>query len=201
MASSRRGCNDGFTLAGRMRDRRAQIRGRTARLVQVAHEGDAAYARCRDFSDIGMKLDLTAPLELNAQVSIALSPSIVLFGTVAWSSGNECGIAFDGPVDSAGLIEAADETRRGQEMPAMLDLLSGRQAQGRAATAQGEAQCPNRIRFEAGLAVTVMTGSNQEQRGTVRWAKGNIAAVEFAIAEVDEYQASQQGLLSGPGRG
>lgn len=199
MTSSRRGCNDGFTLAGRMRDRRAQIRGRTARLVQVAHEGDAAYARCRDFSDIGMKLDLTAPLELNAQVSIALSPSIVLFGTVAWSSGNECGIAFDGPVDSAGLIEAVDETRRGGETPAMLDLLSGRQAQGRAAATQGEAHHPRGIRFEAGLAVTVMTGPNQEQRGKVRWAKGNIAAVEFAIAEVDEYQASQQGLL--PGRG
>ena len=65
MASSRFGCGDGFSLAGRMRDRRRQSRLRSTRLVQVAHEGDAAYARCRDLSDTGMKLDLTAPHSLD----------------------------------------------------------------------------------------------------------------------------------------
>lgn len=178
MASSRFGCGDGFSLAGRMRDRRQQSRLRSTRLVQVAHEGDAAYARCRDLSDTGMKLDLTAPLQLNDYVTVALSPSIVLCGTVAWISGRECGVAFDCPVDSEALLDAADGARPAPGLAATRDLLDGRtvpQAEPRRVPPRAGAK------FQAGLAVTVMVGPDREQRGTVRWAKDNIAAVEFAL--------------------
>ena len=105
MTSPRFGCSDGFSLAGRMSDRRARRRMRVPRTVQVVRNGEAAHARCRDFSDTGMKLDLTAPLYPNDVVTVALSPSIILCGTVAWVRGSECGVVFDGPVDSAALLD------------------------------------------------------------------------------------------------
>ena len=183
MAFSRLGSTDGFMLAGRMRDRRGQSRGRLARLVQVAHEGDATYAQCRDFSDTGMKLDLTTPLALNDQVSVALSPSVVLFGTVAWIVGDECGIAFDGPVDSAALLDAADGARGTGLMPATLDLLQGRQTGTRPPAVQPGDQGPTAVKFEPGLAVTVMVGPDHEQRAMLRWAQGNIARLDLAPIE------------------
>jgi hypothetical protein len=181
MASTRFGCNDGFSLAGRMRDRRRDGRLRMTRLVQVAHEGDAAYARCRDLSDTGMKLDLTAPLELNDRVTVALSPSLVLCGRVAWINGSECGIVFDGAVDSEALLDMA-EPARPAAMPATIDLLGGRTT----ATAAGdEARLRAGTKFQPGLAVTVI-GPNGEKRGTVRWAKDNVAAVELGRSGAEE---------------
>jgi hypothetical protein len=180
MASSRFGCGDGFTLAARMRDGRRAARMRMARLVQVAHAGDAAYARCRDLSDTGMKLDLTAPLELNDEVTVALSPSVVLCGTVVWIDGRECGVAFDCPVDSDALLDAAGGAQPArQQAPATIDLLGGRPA------AQTLESSAHRLGggFRPGLAVTVMVGLNREERGVVRWAKDNIAALELGDVE------------------
>jgi hypothetical protein len=188
MASTRFGCNDGFSLAGRMRDRRDDARLRMSRLVQVAHEGDAAYARCRDLSDTGMKLDLTAPLELNDYVSVALSPSLVLCGTVAWINGRECGIVFDGAVDSEALLDMA-EPARPAAMPATVDLLGGRTAP---LASRSDARRHRGAEFQAGLTVTVI-GPNGEKRGTVRWAKDNVAAVELGLSGADE--PSGQALL------
>src|SRR6202008_4064759 len=133
---------------GRMSDRREKRRLRAPRVVQVAHEGDAAYARCRDFSDTGMKLDLTAPLELNDFVAVALTPSIMPCGTVAWVRGRECGVVFEGPVDSAALLDAVDPPQ-GQlpSPPTTLDQLGGRQWPGRPAPAA--APRPG-VHFEAG---------------------------------------------------
>jgi len=200
MASSRLGCNDGFMLAGRMRDRRSQSRGRLTRLVQVAHEGDAAYARCHDFSDTGMKLDLTAPLAINDQVSVALSSSVVLFGTVAWISGDECGIAFDGPVDSLALLDAADGARGARDAQATLDLLHGRHGGLQPAAARQAGQSSSAVKFEPGLAVTVMIGTTHEQRAVLRWAHGNIARLDLAPADVRTSRQAQ-GILAGPDAG
>ncbi|MBW8754255.1 MAG: PilZ domain-containing protein [Sphingomonadales bacterium] len=199
MASSRLGCNDGFSLAGRMRDRRGQNRTRIARLVQVDHEGDAAYARCRDFSDIGMKLDLTAPLALNDQVTVALSPSVVLFGTVAWVVGNECGVVFDGPVDSDALLDAAEGAQNAGQAPATLEMLNGRQGAARPSGPQHGGQDRSAVRFQPGLAVTVMVGPDHEQRAVLRWAHGNIARLDLVPAE-PRTSPQSRGLLPGPGK-
>jgi hypothetical protein len=181
MTSPRFGCDDGQSLAARMNDRRDHERRRMPRVVQVAHEGEAAYARCRDFSDTGMKLDLTAPLELNDLVTVALSSSVLLCGVVVWVRGRECGVAFDGPVDSATLLDAVDP-QAVTASPATLNLLHGRQWRGQSVSnpiAGGQRDA----RFQAGLAVTVMVGPNDEQRGVVRWASGNIAALELACGD------------------
>ena len=171
MTSPRFGCNDGFSLASRMSDRRARQRMRTPRVVQIAREGEVSHARCRDFSDTGMKLDLSAPLDPNDVVTIALSPSILLCGTVAWVHGRECGVVFDGPVDSAALLDALDLSQGLYEAPATLDMLGGNPPRRAARGGQG-------MHFKAGLAVTVI-GPNREQRGLVRWAKDNVPALEF----------------------
>lgn len=171
MASSRLGCNDAFTLAGRMRERRSEPRMRTVRLVQLAHDGETAYARCRDVSDLGMKLDLTAPIELNAYVTVALSHSIMLCGTVIWTNGRECGLAFDCPIDSEALLAATEPAPRMPYMPPTLEMLGARQAEVRSAP-------PPRASFQPGLAITAMVCPNQEEHGALRRAKGNVAALE-----------------------
>lgn len=193
MTSPRFGCNDGFSLAGRMSDRRAERRLRTPRVVRVAHDGDAAYARCRDFSDTGMKLDLTVPLELNDVVTVALSPSILLCGTVAWVKGRECGVVFDGAVDSAALLDAVEPPQGVIHSPATLALLGGRQVSNQPLSSR-RTSGQTGVQFQAGLAVTVMVGPNREQRGVVRWANGNIAALELTL----EDGPAPQALLPAP---
>jgi hypothetical protein len=180
-----------------MRDRRREARLRSARLVEVAHDGDAAYARCRDFSDTGMKLDLTSPLELNDSVTIALTPSLVLCGTVAWVKGLECGIVFDDPLDSASLLEAAEPAQDEPETPATADVLDGRQAQPRFNASRRTPPRRPGASFQPGLAVTVMVGPNCEARGVVHWATGNVAAIELASPGIEERQ-TPQGLLAPP---
>ncbi len=199
MGSSRLWCRDGFTLAARMRDRRRDARLRGARLVEVAHDGDAAYARCRDFSDTGMKLDLTSPLELNDTVTIALTPALVLCGTVAWIKGLECGIVFDDPLDSAALLETAEPAQDEPATPATADVLDGRQAQPRFNAARRPLPRRPGASFQPGLAVTVMVGPNCEERGVVRWATGDIAAIELASAGIEERLPSSAALLPPPG--
>lgn len=171
------------------------------RVVQVASEGDAAYARCRDFSDTGMRLDLISPLQLNDMVTVALSPEIMVCGTVAWVNGRECGVVFDDPVDSATLLDASEPKREAPRSLATLDMLD-RSWPTHRVPAPRESRRPG-IAFEAGLAVTVVVGPNQEQRGTVRWAKDNIAALEIAwperdIRTQDRTHDSAQGLLPAP---
>jgi hypothetical protein len=172
-----------------MCDKRNRSRRRTARLVKVAHDGIAAYARCSDLSDTGLKLALTAPLSLNDRVAVALSPAIVFYGTVAWVTGSECGIAFDNAIDSTALIEALDEP------PATtLDMLGIR---GPMPLTPTPVDRQVGTRFRPGLAVTVMTGPDSEQRGVVRWAKDNVAALELVGAPRPE---PQLGLLPPPDR-
>jgi hypothetical protein len=193
MASSRFGCRDGFTLAGRMTDRRGTLRAQAARLVQVAHDGEAAYARCRDFSDTGMKLDLTAPLALNDEVTIALSPSIVICGTVTWVHGRKCGIIFDGPVDSDALLAAIAEARSEVGSPATLDLLHGRDPDRHLPPPQTRGG--SQAAFKPGLSVTVMVAPNRERRGVVHWIMNDATALEFAPAE---FRQPYQGALPPP---
>ncbi len=180
---SRFGCNDGLSLAGRMSDRRVRRRARIPRVVQVAHESEVAYARCRDFSDTGMKLDLTKPLEINDFVSVALSNEISLHGVIAWVNGRECGVVFEEPVDSEALLAAAEPRRELRDGPSTLDQLGiNPWAQHQPAPAELPSPRPG-VLFQPGLAVTVMVGPDHEQRGTVRWARGNIAALEVALAD------------------
>lgn len=184
MTSSRFGCSDGFSLAGRMTDRRADARQRLTRTVQVMHEGRTAQARCANMSDTGMKLDLTSPLELNDMVTVALSPTIVLCASVAWLNGSECGLVFDAAVDSASLLEAAGLER--QTAPAeTLALLGGRPGVSHVPIRQREESAPETQHFQPGLAVTVMVGPDRERRGVVRWARDNFAALELAPAGME----------------
>lgn len=173
--SRRYECADGGTLARRMMDRRDTARRRMPRLVQVAHDGEAALARCRDVSDIGMQLDLATPLTINDFVTIAFSPDTMFQGIVVWAKGRECGVAFTTPVDSAVLL--AGGAPRSGNLPAMLALLGTRQrpAARHAALEGGRAAADHG--FHPGLAVTLMTAPGCEERATVTWAKDNIAAL------------------------
>lgn len=183
MTSSRFGCSDGFSLAGRMTDRRAEARQRLTRTVQVMHEGRTAQALCANMSDTGMKLDLTSPLELNDMVTVALSPTIVLCASVAWLNGHECGLVFDDAVDSATLLQAAGLERQA-DATETLALLERRPGATRAPSRRREAE-PDGGHFQPGLAVTVMVGPDRERRGVVRWAKDNVAALELAPAGME----------------
>jgi hypothetical protein len=184
MTSSRFGCSDGFSLAGRMTDRRAEPRQRLTRTVQVMREGRTAQANCRDMSDTGMKLDLTSPLDLNDMVTVALSPTIVLCASVAWLNGRECGLIFDAAVDSATLLRAAGLERQA-DTAETLTLLGNRPGASRTLEQRRETAEPEGAHFQPGLAVTVMLGTDRERRGVVRWARDNIAALELAPAGME----------------
>jgi hypothetical protein len=144
-----------------------------------------------------MKLDLTAPLDLNERVTVAISRSVVLYGTVAWVNVRECGIAFDSPVDSQALIEAIDGHPAPAALPATLDLLDGRSLSQHGNSARASAARRNGMHFEPGLAVTIVTGPNCEQRGVLRWAAGNVAALELENPSADESRLPLA-LLPGP---
>ena len=177
MASRRFDCADGWTLAGRMLDRRDTARTRTPRLVRVDHDGHAALARCRDVSDIGMKLDLTEPLAINDFVTVAFSPAAVLPAVVVWVKGRECGIAFAAPLDSSALLDGFGTGSF--DLPATLALLGTRQRPC-AGPAQPAAADHS---FHPGLAVTLMAAPGFEERATISWTQGNIAALTFAPRE------------------
>lgn len=199
MASSRSGYDDGFALAGRMSDRREASRPLSVRLVEVTHNGTTSFARCRDLSDTGMELDLSVPLKCSAHVAVALSPSVVLRGTVAWIDGRQCGVTFDSRVDSAALLDATALHPLVTPMQATIAVLGGRYATAARSSAPRSSEARRRDRFQPGLAVTVMVGPNREQRGLVRWTKGEDAALELESASADA-PPPRQALLPAPGK-
>jgi hypothetical protein len=78
-------------------------------------------------------------------------------------------------------------------------MLGARQANARSSPPHSAEPRPGTT-FQPGLAVTVMVGPNQEERGVLRWAHGNIAALELESGEA-EPSPEPSGLLPGPDAG
>ena len=183
MTSRRSECDDGWTLAGRMLDRRDTLRLRSPFLVDVEHEGRSTYARCRDLSDVGLKLDLNRRLALGDFVTVTFSTDVSVQGVVVWAQNTACGVAFIAPVDSGQLMTRVHPAA-GLDLPATLALLAGREPPRRDEPVARKAR-QDRI-FQPGLAVTLLTGRGREERALVSWAKENVATLMLGTDPTDD---------------
>ncbi|MBL0915246.1 MAG: PilZ domain-containing protein, partial [Sphingopyxis sp.] len=81
---------------GSENDRRGGDRYRTVwRIAKVVRDGDVGLWRVRNMSDRGMMLAADVPITVGEHLEIALSDAVSVKGTVVWSEGGRCGVAFD----------------------------------------------------------------------------------------------------------
>ncbi len=158
------------------------------RLVQINSGGDRGFARCRNISDSGVRLDLSMPLEMGASVEIAFSPSNVLPGRVVWKVDHSCGIAFDAEVDSAaGLSRSAAELHGNRARPfrlsANLPARVSSDGKTRDTTVMDISQRGVKLThdgtFHRGMSIRIVLASGAEREGVVQWVKADTAGVYF----------------------
>lgn len=155
-------------------ERRHAPRFPTARLVRVAHDGCTTFARCRDISDTGVKLNLLEPIEPGEHVEVAFSSRVRLRGRVIWVEGPECGVAFDREIDSVALLNnTALEARA--EFDGARDRAGRDQPRG-AATGS---------RFQPGLNVVMILESGREERAMLNWTTDQAAGLLRHSEEVE----------------
>ena len=133
-----------------------------------------------------MKLDIAMPIELNEIVTVTFSPTFKLSGKVVWVNGHECGVAFDGTIDSAALLShsSAEVHCDGYREPRLPLNVSAR------LRCSGYAQQTtiNDISLHGmklthdgtlhpGLYVRVEMSCGLQKIAMVRWTKGNLAGL------------------------
>lgn len=170
--------------------RRAPRRSADHRLVGVEQNAHAGVAHCHNISDTGVKLDVVIPLELNKRVTVLFSPTVALRGKVVWLNGNECGIAFERPIDSrtmlAGSREIRDERTDLDEaprsnLPVRFDPANGIQDSPNRGTSACAIVLSRAGDFRPGMQVTVMRDGGREQRAMLRWSSENIAELVLLV--------------------
>ncbi len=108
-------------------DRRASPRTRTVYFtVKVDRDGGEGLFHARNISDTGMMLDTHIALDVGEPVTIGISDSIVIPGTVKWHDERHCGIGFDEAIDSAALLQAEAERKRTDRRGGALRLNASR---------------------------------------------------------------------------
>lgn len=158
------------------------------RLVQIDSSGDRGFARCRNISDSGVRLELSMPLAMGHTVEIAFSPSNILSGRVVWKEGHSCGIAFDAEVDSAAVLsrsaaelhcDRARAMRLNANLPARVSLDGANRDTMVLDISQRGVKITHDGTFHRGMSVRVVLASGAEREGIVRWTKNDMAGVYF----------------------
>jgi hypothetical protein len=94
-------------------DRRGEQRVRTVYLiVMVARSDDKGLFRARNISDTGMMLVTHVPFQSHERVSIELSDTLTVTGTVEWCKDGHCGVQFHHPIDCAEFLTSLAEAKR-----------------------------------------------------------------------------------------
>ncbi len=170
-------------------ERRASSRIRTVyRVAKVARDRVVGLWRVRNISDRGMMLRAGIPVVSGERLSIALSDNFAMDGKVIWSDGEQCGVEFDQPIDSAAVLQslAAERESPGYRAPRLpVDM---------AAVAYSERGIhPVRINdvsqqglgfthdgsFTPGMRILVLLEDGRERRGVVRWSKEGHAGLQL----------------------
>lgn len=187
-------------------DQRSSPRIRTVyRTARVKGTNDEGLARVRNISDGGLKLDTVLPVRLGDALSVQLSETTTLAGTVVWISGRECGIKFSEPVDSIELLrqlvsEIRAERTRPMRLSASLPVtVSGLDKPVSTRTvniSQSGMQVEHDARFTPGLRLKIAIGSGVEKTGVVRWVKDQFAGImlteRFSVEELGSMSALQK---------
>jgi hypothetical protein len=183
-------------------DQRASQRTLTIyRLVQIDSAGDRGFARCRNISDSGVRLELTMPLEMGQRVEIAFSPSNILWGRVVWKVGHSCGIAFDAEVDSAAVLsrsaaelhgDRARPMRLNANLPARVSLDGATRDTMVKDISQRGVKITHDGTFHRGMSVRVVLASGAERDGIVQWTRNDMAGVYF----IEPFSVDDLGSIS-----
>jgi hypothetical protein len=183
-------------------DRRVSQRTLTIyRLVQIDSAGDRGFARCRNISDSGVRLELTMALEMGQTVEISFSPSNILSGRVVWKVGHSCGIGFDDEVDSAALLSRSAAELHGNRaramrlnvnLPARVSLDGATRDTMVRDISQRGVKITHDGTLHRGLSVRVVLASGAEREGVVQWTRNDMAGVYF----IEPFSVDELGSIS-----
>jgi hypothetical protein len=171
-------------------DRRGEQRVRTVYLIVMVNRfDDTGLFRARNISDTGMMLVTHVPFHAKERVSIELSDTLTVHGTVEWCSDGHCGVKFDRPIDSAdflkSLAEAKRECRRtAHRLPVKRLATSYSECGIRAVTitdvsSRGVGLNHNGS-LRAGMMLKLVLESGLTRGGAVCWSRGGQAGVRLA---------------------
>ena len=162
-------------------DRRRNSRIHTVlRLARVTRAHDVGLWRMNNISDEGMMLHAGLPVAEGEPLSIALSDSVAIEGRALWWDGARCGVAFDRPVDCAGLLERLiAEQKAPHYRPPRLPVRTraiaycdrGLHTVRVSNLSQHGAGIAHDGCFRAGMATKLAFETGEEYRGVVRWEK------------------------------
>ena len=96
-------------------ERRASPRFRTIfRVAQVTRAHDVGLWRIRNISDEGMMLLTSVPVQVGEKLTLTpVGPGAVLRRPPCGGTAKSCGVAFDEPIDCAGLLETLGDEQKG----------------------------------------------------------------------------------------
>jgi len=170
-------------------ERRVAPRSRCVyRLVRLSSPRNEGFARARNISDTGMKLEATMPLALNDSVTVAFSERIAVSARVVWTNDRECGVAFEHPIDSGALLALSAGETGGQDprplrlrasVPATVEA-DGRLSRTRANDVSlRDLSVAHDGTFRPGLRVRVILDGGRETDAVVRWSRDDFARLHL----------------------
>ena len=156
------------------------------RVAKVSRANDAGLWRVRNISDGGMMLAASVPLTPGERVSVALSESVTLAGSVAWWDGAQCGVTFDRPIDCAAVLhDLVAEQRAPRYRPPRLPVTAravvycekGLHSVRLLNLSQHGAGLAHAGGLAPGMSVKLLLADGDEHRGVVRWSHGGRAGM------------------------
>lgn len=168
-------------------EQRGSQRLRTVyRVARVARGGVYGLARVFNLSDLGMMMSTPLDLCVGDLVTVDLSDSCTLTGSIMWHDGARCGVKFAAPIDGAAMLKRLFEERHTQRWRPLRVPIS------RAAIVRSEvgiqmvriediSQSGMKLahdgRFRPGLPIAARLSPEVECRGVVRWSQDGKAGI------------------------
>lgn len=180
LAGDRQTAGDGSLALPLPSERRERTRFHTVlRVAQVVREHDVGLWRVRNISDGGIMLTTHVQVIPGERLTVNLSDRVSLDGRAVWWDGERCGVAFERPIDCAGVLESlVVEQKQARYRPPRLSVATRAIAycdkglhsvrvynlshHGAAFTHDG---C-----FRPGMAAKLHFESGEDYRGVVRWS-------------------------------
>jgi hypothetical protein len=180
-------------------ERRASPRIRTVFfVVRITRDADAGLFLVRNISDLGMNVVAHVPMTVGERLSIALSESVSVTGSVAWCEGRFCGVEFDAPIDCGYHLRSLAGAKRSHRraamrLPVMKRATSYSQAGIHSVTVTDVS--PRGVglahsgAIRPGMFIRLVLESGATRRGAVCWSKNGHAGVllgePFTLEELE----------------
>ena len=183
-------------------ERRSGARQRTLyRVAYVNRREDHGLARVYNISDEGIGLQIHIPVMLGDVVTVHLAEELTIKGRVVWTSGADCGLQLDDPIDSEAVLrDLGDKARSTAQRPLRLPVNKpavARSEKGiRKIEVQDVSQKGMKVQHDGcfceGLHVKISLPSGLERRGIVRWSRDGIAGLVL----LEPFRASELGWVN-----